>query len=133
MAEMPTPTQSSAALVDLTKDLTAAAEEPAGWRRAPGLIQELERALLTLSAGWHSLAPLAAPTVAALRSHEPASNVPTGLSRSQEVQLISALHDLSTDLAGAARACRNTRAIVEPLVLRRLLASESRDDARPPD
>lgn len=128
MAMAETSPPESAGLAEAAERLSAAVEEPEGWRRAGPLLHDLERALLSLSAGWHNLAPLAAPTVAAFRSHAP-HGVDTGLSREQEVQLMSVLHDLSTDLSAAARSCRNARSIVAPLIARRLEARAERDHA----
>jgi hypothetical protein len=103
--------------------LARRAREPNSWADAPHLLLLQERALLDLSASWCGVASSAAPTIAGLRHRDHRTGAPsieTGLSREQEVQLISILHDVSADLTAAARSCRNARSIVEPLVGLRL-------------
>jgi hypothetical protein len=131
MAQSPPPNALATELAAVDGALVAAIQDDAGWSRAPQLLRDLERGLLSLSAGWQELAALAAPTVTRLRGHEGRPNgepVDTGLSRGQEVQLISALHDLATELVASARSCRNTRRIVEPLIELRMGAARGPGD-----
>lgn len=114
-------------LVDATNGICAAAGDPESWEAAPALLSNLEQVLLLLRASWCEIAARAAPTIAERRWAIPGrSDAETGLSRGQEVQLISALHDLAADLTGCARSCRNVRTIVEPLIDRRLHAQKER-------
>lgn len=112
-------------LEELGTATSRAEQQPEGWTQTPELLRDIERTLLTMSAGFHGVAALAAPTIAALRGQTSSGDLPdTGLSREQEVQLMSVLHDVSHDLAAAARACRNGRSIVEPLIARRMRSGD---------
>ena len=123
MSRFPTTATRSHDLAGVEAILAAATQAPTGWRQAPDLLRDLEGSLRALSAEWVELAALAAPTIAARCRRRPvmSTSTETGLSREQEVQLISALHDLAGALTRAARASRECRSVVEPLVERRRL------------
>jgi hypothetical protein len=129
MAESTHLLEASAALERTRTAVAAAAREPDGWREAPAQLRALERALIDLSARWTAVAALAAPTIGRLRDGEVSPPSAPGLSREQEVSMISAFHDVAADLAAAARSCRNGRAVIAPLIERRIGAGPG---VRPP-
>lgn len=93
---------------------------------APDSLASLQEALQVLSAAWYRLAADAVPTVLE-RSSAPgmdsgASRRGGHLSREQEVRLIGALHDVAAAFARCARACRDGRSTITPVIARRMPA-----------
>jgi hypothetical protein len=82
----------------------------------------LEETLRTLSTACYELAADAAPAVVN-RQGRGATFDPSGrLSREQEVQLVSTLHEVAAAFARCARVCRDGRGVVAPLIAKRAAA-----------
>jgi len=88
----------------------SAAAEPGGHVEAPDALTSLEEALQVLSAAWYQLAADASPGLV------------EGRSREQEVRLKGTLHDVAAAFARCARACREGRSQVTPIVARSVAA-----------
>jgi hypothetical protein len=104
--------------VEAARSFQRAAEARASHAAAPDSLAALEEALQLLSAAWYRLAADASPGIDT--RHD-------GLSREQEVQLMSTLHDVAAAFARCARACRDGRSTVTPLIDRRLAATQDTD------
>ena len=109
-------------LVEAARGFQAAAEEPASHAAAPNSLAALEEALQVLSAAWYQLAADASPGIIAQRRRD--SGTPSrprvdGRSREQEVRLMGSLHDVAAAFARCARACRDGRSTVAPIIARR--------------
>jgi hypothetical protein len=102
------------ALVDAAQAFDRAAEARGSHRAAPESLAALQEAQQALSAGWYRLAADAG-----------ASMSRGDLSREEEVRLIGALQDVAAAFARSARACRDGRSAVAPVIARRLLAEPS--------
>jgi hypothetical protein len=112
----------ASALVEAAEDFHHAAEHRGSHLAAPASLESLQEALQVLSAAWYRVAADASasiveredPSGAAVGSspHE------DGLSREQEVRLMGALHDVAAALARCARACREGRSMVTPIIAR---------------
>lgn len=108
-------------LLEAAQRLQSAAEEPGCHVAAPDALESLEETLQVLSATWYRVAADAAPAIAARRGHEPARGTPQAASdgcREREVQLIGTLHDVAAGFARCARACREGRFAVTPIIAR---------------
>jgi hypothetical protein len=103
------------ALVEAAQAFDRAAEARGSHSAAPDSLACLQEALQALSAGWYRLAA------------DAGASMPRGdLSREQEVRLIGALHDVAASFARSARACREGRLTVTP-VIRRMPAEPGGD------
>jgi hypothetical protein len=95
------------ALIDAAEEFHRAAATRGSHRAAPDSLASLQEALQVLSAAWYRLAADAVPGAGRL-------------SREQEVRLIGALHDVAAAFARCARACREGRSTVTPVIARRM-------------
>jgi hypothetical protein len=100
----------------------AAAEELGSHAAAPDSLAAHEEALQVLSAAWYQLAADASPGTVERRCGR-RLEVPSwprfdGVSREQEVRLTRTLHDVAAAFARCARACRDGRSTVAPIVAR---------------
>jgi hypothetical protein len=93
---------------------------------APAALGRLEKALQALSTGWYQAAADAAPGVIERRerrkpraSGRPSSSPGGGLSHEQEARLMATLHEVAAAFGQCARACRDGRSTVAPLLARR--------------
>lgn len=98
----------ASALVEAAHTFHRAAETRGSHVGAPESLASLQEALQVLSAAWYRLAADAVPGI--------------GLSREQEVRLIGTLHDVAAAFARCARACRDGRSAVTPLISRSMHA-----------
>jgi hypothetical protein len=112
----------ASALVEAAQAFHHAAEHRGSHTAAPASLESLQEALQVLSAAWYRLAADAsAGSVERQRSRGAvagSSSLGYGLSREQEVRLMGALHDVAAALARCARACREGRATVTPVIAR---------------
>jgi hypothetical protein len=97
------------ALVDAAEAFHRAAATLGSHRSASDSLAALQEALPVLSAAWYRLAADAVPGSGRL-------------SREQEVRLIGALHDVAAAFARCARACREGRSTVAPVIAGRMPA-----------
>ena len=109
-------------LAEAARTFQAAAGQPGSHAGAAGSLEALEEALQVLSAAWYQLAADASPGIRE-RQRTRSSEVPSwphvdGLSREDEVRLVGTLHDIGGAFARCARACRNGRSRVMPVVAR---------------
>lgn len=113
-------------LVEAAQAFRAAAEQPTSLAVAHNSLASLEEALQALSAAWYQLAANRSPgsVEACHRSTSEASSSPhvTGLSREREARVTGTLHDVAAAFASCARACREGRARVTPIIARRTSA-----------
>jgi hypothetical protein len=119
----------AADLLDAARAFHAAAQQPTSHVEAPESLASLEEALQALSAAWYQLAAFAAPGIVE-RQRNRASETPSwpqvaGLSREQEVRLMGTLHDVAAAFARCARACREGRSTVTPIIARRVAAQRA--------
>jgi hypothetical protein len=99
------PLQASAAeLIKAAQDFHSAADEPGIRPAVPLSLARTEEALQVLSGAWYQLAADTEPSEI------------DGLSREQEVRLIATLHDVAAAFARCARACRDGRLAVTPVL-----------------
>jgi hypothetical protein len=99
------PLQARAAeLIKAAQDFHSAADEPGIRPAVPLSLARTEEALQVLSGAWYQLAADAEPSEI------------DGLSREQEVRLIATLHDVAAAFARCARACRDGRLAVTPVL-----------------
>lgn len=106
-------------LVEAARAFYESAERPGGHGVAPAVLESLEEALQVLSGAWYQLAADASPRVIE-RRHEPRAHSPSpvdGLSRDQDVRLVGTLHDVAAAFARCARACREGRSTVTPMIV----------------
>jgi hypothetical protein len=92
------------ALIDAAEEFHRAAATRGSHRAAPDSLASSQEALQVLSAAWYRVAADAAPR---RDGH---------LSREQEVRLIGALHDVAAAFARCARACRDGRSTITPVI-----------------
>jgi hypothetical protein len=116
-------TRASELLEDARKFQSAAAQ-PGCHIDAPDALASLEEALQVLSAAWYQLAADGSPGIVERRRGR-ASEAPSpprfdGLPREQEVRLMGTLHDVAAAFARCARACREGRSEITPIVARRV-------------
>lgn len=95
-------------LVEAAHAFHRAAETGGSHSAAPESLDSLQEALQVLSAAWYRLAADAVPSNSPRRSG--------GLTREQEVRLTGALHDVAAAFARCARACRQGRSTVTPVM-----------------
>ena len=116
-------------LVEAAQAIREAAELPSSYTAAPDSLVSLGEALQTLSAAWYQLAAHASPGIVerqrGLGSEAPLWPAVAGLSREQEVHLMATLHDVAAAFSRCARACRDGRSTVSPLIARRMAAERA--------
>ena len=82
-----------------------------------------------LSTAWYRLAADASTGIVERQRSRGAvagsSSLGDGLSREQEVRLMGALHDVAAAFARCARACREGRATVTPVIARSMRAGKA--------
>jgi hypothetical protein len=98
-------------LLEDARRFQSATAKPGCHIDAPDALVSLEEALQVLSAAWYQLAADASP----------------GLAREQEVHLMGTLHDVGAALARCARACREGRLAVTPIIGRHVAAGRAHD------
>jgi hypothetical protein len=111
----------ASALLEAADAFHRAAETRGSHLDAPESLASLQEALQVLSTAWYRLAANAVPGIDRTRrpgTGEDASPHGGGVSREQEVRLIGALHDVAAAFARCARACREGRSTVTPLISR---------------
>jgi hypothetical protein len=123
-------------LVEAARAFHAAAGQPGSYATAPNSLASLEEALQALSAACYQLAADASPGIVERRRgpvSEARSSPPVeGLSREQEVRLMGTLHDVAAGFARCARACREGRSTITPIITRRI-TGEADDQRRGDD
>jgi hypothetical protein len=115
--------QRASELVEAAQAFHEAAQRPGSHVVAPAVLESLEEALQVLSGAWYQLAADASPRIIE-RPHEHGVDAHSrsrvdGLSREQEVRLMGALHDVAAAFARCARACREGRSTLTPIIVRR--------------
>jgi hypothetical protein len=120
-------------LLEDARRFQSAAAQPGCHIDAPDALASLEEALQVLSAAWYHVAADASPEIVERRRHH-GSEAPSplrgdGLSREQEVVLAGTLHDVAAGFARCARACREGRSTVTPIIERSTAAGRA-DDRR---
>jgi hypothetical protein len=112
--------EQAAELLQVAQAFQAAAGNPHSSASAPAALGHLEEALQALSASWCEVAADAAPAIVErwnLHATEaPSSRPDRGLSHEQEALLMATLHDVAAAFARCARACRDGRSVVAPLI-----------------
>jgi len=112
---------SASALAEAAGAFHRAAHARGSHVSSPEALESLQEALQVLSAAWYALAADAAGDL----PHR------DGLSREQEVRLMGALHDVAAAFARCARASREGRSTVAPIVARSVGAGQAAAAARP--
>jgi hypothetical protein len=116
-------------IVEAAREFQAAAEEPASHAAAADSLAALEEALQALSAAWYRLAADASPGIVerpcGRGTEAPSWPRSDGLSREQEVRLMGTMHDVAAAFARCARACREARSGVTPIIAGRGTASRA--------
>ncbi len=112
---------SASQLVQAARAFHESAERPGSHVVAPAVLESLEEALQVLSGAWYQLAADASPRIIERRHEFGAASRSRvdGLSREQEVRLMGTLHDVAAAFARCARACREGRSTVAPMIVRR--------------
>jgi hypothetical protein len=114
-------------LLSAAQAIQESAGRPGSSRAATAVLTCLEEALQVLSASWYQVAAdagvLERRREARLAQPWPAAE--NGLSREQEVRLIETLHDVAAAFAQCARACRDARPTLVPLIDERTPAERS--------
>jgi hypothetical protein len=105
----------SSALVEAAHAFHRAAETRASHTAAPESLESLQETLQVLSAAWYRLAADAAATSL---HRTGASQHTRELTREQEVRLIGAFHDVAAAFARCARASRDGRSTIAPIIAR---------------
>ena len=110
-------------LVGEARRFQSAAAQPGCHIDAPDALASLEEALQVLSAAWYQLAADGSPGIVERRrgrgSGAPSPPRFDGLPHEQEVRLMGTLHDVAAAFARCARACRDGRSEVAPIIARR--------------
>jgi hypothetical protein len=105
-------------LLTAARAIQESAGRPGSSLAAIATLTSLEEALQVLSASWYQLAAdagvLERRREARLAQPWPAAE--NGLSREQEVRLIGTLHEVAAAFAQCARACRDARPTLVPLI-----------------
>jgi hypothetical protein len=116
-------------LLEGARRFQSAAAQPGYHIDAPDALAALEEALQVLSAAWYQLAADGSPRIVERRrgraSEAPLRPRSDGLSREQEVHLMGTLHDVAAAFARCARACREGRSEVTPIIARRVAADRA--------
>ena len=120
-------------LLEDARRFQSAAAQPGCHIAVPDALGSLEEALQVLNAAWYQLAADASPGIVERRrdrgSEAPSPLRGDRLSREQEVLLMGTLHDVAAGFARCARACREGRSTVTPIIGRRAAAGRA-DDRR---
>ena len=118
-------------LLEDARRFQSAAAQPGCLTSAPQALVSLEEALQVLSAAWYQVAAEASRGIleGRLSPGVEALSPPRrdGLSREQEVVLAGTLHDVAAGFARCARACREGRSTVTPIIGRRAAAGRAHD------
>jgi hypothetical protein len=112
-------------LVEAARRFQSAAAQPGCHNDAPDALVSLEEALQVLSAACYQRAADASPGIVERRRDRGSGAPPLRgdrLSREQEVLLMGTLHDVAAGFARCARACREGRSTVTPIIGRRAAA-----------
>ena len=121
--------EQAAELLQVAQAFQAAAGNPHSSASAPAALGRLDEALQALSASWCEVAADAAPAIVETwnlgSTEEPTSAPDRGLSHEQEAHLMATLHDVAAALARCARACRDGRSVVAPLIAKHTNAQPS--------
>ena len=116
-------------LLEEARRFQSAAQQPGCHIDAPEALASLEEALQVLSAAWYQLAADGSPGIVDRRpgraSEAPSRRRFDGLPREQEVHFMGTLHDVAAAFARCARACREGRSEVTPIIARRLAAGQA--------
>jgi hypothetical protein len=119
--------RSASELLEAARQFETAAQAPDSHVAAPEALATLEQALQVLSAAWCQLAANASPGIVERRRGRSSSEIAwprvDGLSREQEVRLMTAFHDVAAAFARCARACRDGRSTAGPIIDRRISAT----------
>jgi hypothetical protein len=115
----------AAELVEAARAFHTEAGQPESHAAAVESLASLEEALQVLSGAWYQLAADASSGIVERRHRR-------GLSREQEVRLMSTLHDVGAAFARCARTCREGRSTVAPIIARHLAAGRG-DHTDPSD
>jgi len=107
---------SLSALAEAADAFSRAAETRGGHMSAPESLASLQEVVQLLSTGWYRLAADAR-----------ASMLRGDLSREQEVRMIGALQAVAAAFARCARACRDGRSAVTPVIAARGSTDEAGD------
>jgi hypothetical protein len=117
--------------LEAARRFQAAAEAPASHAAAPDSLAALEEALQVLSAAWYQVAADASPRIVERRRPPGTERIPRPrrdvLSREQEAHFVGTLHDVAAAFARCARACRDGRSTMTPIIARRLAATQATD------
>lgn len=113
----------AAELVEAARAFHTDAGQPGSHAAGVDSLASLEEALQVLSAGWYQLAADASSGIVERRHGR-------GLSREQAVCLMATLHDVAAAFASCARACREGRSTVTPIIARHLAAGRADDQRR---
>jgi hypothetical protein len=117
-----------------------AADCPGASAALGGAVTRLQETLRVLSASLYTLADDAVPELAQRRRLGAGARVEhaSGLSREQEIRVVSTIHDLGAALSCAARSCEAVREVAVPTLAsaaaeqtERMAASHTRADGRP--
>lgn len=115
-------------LVEAARAFHACAAEPGSNAAAPDSLEALEEALQVLSAAWYHLAADASPGIVERRrgraSARPSWQRFDGVSGAREVALMGTLHDVAAAFARCARACRDARSSVSPIMAERVAGDD---------
>ena len=105
-------------LLEAALALSKAADAPGASAALGVLVPRLQESLRVLSASLYTLADDAVPELAERRRRGPTvrAGPASGLSREQEVQLVSTIHDLGAALTRCASSCDAVREIAVPLI-----------------
>jgi hypothetical protein len=106
-------------LAEAARTFHTAAAQPGSHAGAPASLESLEEALQALSAAWYQLAADASPGIVERRRGRASESWwphVDGLAREDEVRLTGTLHDVGAAFARCARACREGRSIVTPVI-----------------
>jgi hypothetical protein len=123
----------AAELLSAAQAIQKAAGRPGSSRAATATLTFLEEALQVLSASWYQVAADAGVLDRrrqARRLAQPWPAAENGLSREQEVRLIGTLHEVAAAFAQCARACRDARPMLVPLIDERTPAERPREFPR---
>lgn len=107
-------------LVEAARDFHDFAGRPGSHAVAPGVLESLEEALQVLSGACYQLAADASPRIIERRgsggSDARLRSRADGLPREEEVRRMGTLHDVAAAFARCARACREARSTLTPII-----------------
>ena len=114
-------------LLEEARRFQSAAAQPGSHIDAPDALASVEEALQVLSAAWYQVAADGSPGIVERQpgrtSEAPSWAQSDGLQHEQEVRLMGTLHDVAAAFARCARACRQGRSEVTPIIARRTAAT----------